>query len=253
MSEAGRAAEPGIDGLPGFRRRIRVEAAERAVVAMVEDDMHCMAVTLRHDGKAVLKVEPEMERAPWTTCPGAPVRLIDTFEGVLLSDVTSRRDKRLNCTHLHDLAVLAAAHAGGRGGLAYEILASDPVDGRRILEIRRNGEAIHRWIEDDGKLTEPAELAGQTLFTLRDWINAQPEPAQEAARLLQWGGIMAHGRTLPYEQQSIATSIPPNCFTFQPERAVHAVRVGKSFDFSDGSRVPLGEFGDRVASGFGEG
>lgn len=243
---AGQAPGPRVEQVPGYRRRMRVEARVGVVMAMLEDDMHCMAVFLRHDGRTVHSVEAIMERAPWTTCPGAQARLAETFAGRELAEVNARREKRANCTHLHDLAVLAAAHAADRGGLSYELFASDPVDGGRILEIRRDGVMLHQWIERDGKLAEPAQLAGQTLFTLRDWINAQEEPAQEAARLLQWGAIVAHGRTLPYERQSVATSMPPNCYTFQPERAVSAARIGKAHDFSQGSRVPLGEFGDRM-------
>lgn len=234
-----------VDDLPGYRRRIRVEAASDAVVAMLEDDLHCMAVTLRHDGKMVTAVEPVMDRVPWTTCPGAAAKLIETFAGQPLAEVTARREKKANCTHLHDLAVLAAAHAGDRGGLIYDVLATDPVEGERILEIRRDGAAVLQWVEQDGKLVAPVEVAGQTPFTLRDWINTLDEPRREAARLLQWGSIVAHARVLPPERQSNATKIPPNCYTFQPERAVHAIRNGKNLDFSDGSRVPLDRFGDK--------
>ena len=37
------------------------------------------------------------------------------------------------------LAVLAAAHAHDARGLLYEVFASDPVDGERVLEVRRDG------------------------------------------------------------------------------------------------------------------
>ena len=62
---------------------------------------------------------------------------------------------------------------------------------------------------------------------------------REAAKLLQWGAIIAHGRMIPLENQSDATRIPPNCYTFQPERAVHAKRVGRIIDFSASERQPL--------------
>lgn len=233
----------GVDDLPGYRRRIRIEPGEGAAVAMLEDDMHCMAVTLRHDGETVSAVEPVMDRAPWTTCPGARAQLVRTFAGQPLSEVTARREKRANCTHLHDLAVLAAAHALDMQGLTYDVLVSDPVEGERILELRRDGVRVLRWVEQDGKLVEPATAAGLALLSLRDWIAALPAPEQEPARLLQWAGLVAHGRTIPIEQQSIAANIPPNCYTFQPERAAFAVRNGVTRDFSDGSSVPLEGFG----------
>ncbi len=235
---------------PGFRRRIRIEAREGVCAAMLEDDIHCLAVTLRHDGTRVTSIEPRFDRLPWTTCPGAIDKLIATFAGLPLCEITARRDKKQNCTHFHDMAVLAAAHAGERGGLIFEIVATDPAGGKRLLEIRCDGEVLHSWVEQDGKLVKPAELAGQTLFVLRDWINRLAEPQREAARLLQWAAIVAHGRTIPLEQQSVASDIPPNCYTFQPERAAHAVRNGERRDFSDGSRLPLADFADRVLSAF---
>ncbi len=235
-----------LDGLPGFRRRIVVEARAGAVAAMLEDDIHCLGVILRHDGKRVTAIEPLFDRLPWTTCPGAMATLVDTFAGQPLAEVTARRDKKQNCTHFHDMAVLAAAHAGAASRVVFDIIATDAIDGLRSLEIRRDGEVLQRWSEQGGRLTEPAEIAGQTLFTLRDWIGSLSGQEQEAARLLQWAAIVAHGRTMPLERQSTASAMSPNCYTFQPERAVHAIRNGERRDFSSGSRVPLAGFGDRV-------
>ena len=234
------------DSRPGYRRRIRVEPRDNAVLAMVEDDLHCMAVILRHDGERIVAVDPVTERMPWTTCPDAAGTLVRTFVGLPIVQVTARRDKKANCTHLHDMAVLAAAHAFDRAGLTYDIIATDPAGGVRELEIRRNGDLAHRWIEIDGALAEPCGLAGLTLLTMRDWIASISGVDQEAARLLQWGSLVAHGRTMPIEQQSRATDLPPNCYTFQPERAVIAKRVGDRRDFSAGSIVPLAGFDVRM-------
>lgn len=234
--------------VPGYRRHIRLVPEDGAVLAMLEDDIHCMAVILRHDGQRVTAVEAEPERMPWDVCPGAVGQLTATFAGQPLSEVTARREKKLNCTHLHDLAVLAAAHAKDPGGLLYEIAVSDPVDGRRILELRRDGALAHRWIEDEGVLVEPAAMAGQSLLTLRDWIGTLRGAAQEGARILQWASLVAHGRTMPLEQQSLAADLPPNCYTFQPERAKYANRTGARYDFSDGKRVPLAGFDDRMTA-----
>src|SRR3546814_17138607 len=75
------------------------------------DLYHCMRVTLHHDGMIATRIEPELLRAPWTTCPGASAQLVETFTGVALADFPARGDKPINCTHLHDLALLAAVHA----------------------------------------------------------------------------------------------------------------------------------------------
>lgn len=228
-----------LDHLPGFRRRMRVDPAPGLVRAAVEDDYHCMHVVLRHDGVRITQAEGIMERAPWTTCPGAPLQLQQTFTGAALAEAAARGEKQSNCTHLYDLAILAAAHSADSEAIVYEMLVSDPVDGRNTAEIRRNGETVLTLGIERGAITAPAEIAGTPLMKLRGWIETLEPAAREAAKLLQWGAIIAHGRMIPIENQSDATRIPPNCYTFQPERAVHAVRVGKIIDFSAGDRQPL--------------
>jgi hypothetical protein len=233
-----------VDDLPGYRRRIRVEPRDGAVLAMLEDDLHCMAVTLHHADGVVIAVDPVMERVPWTTCPGARDKLIETFSGQPLAEVTARRAKRANCTHLHDLACFAAAHAGDHRSTTYDVLISDPRDEERLLELRRDGESLLRWRERDGKLIEPEGAAGLSLMMLRDWIETLSEPEKEPARALQWAGLVAHGRSMTIaEQQALAPSMPPNCYTFQPERRTIAIRNGPTRDFSEGSSAPL----DRLA------
>ncbi len=218
------------------------------VTAAVEDDYHCMAVTLHHDGAVVTHVDAVMDRAPWTTCPGAPAVLGATFTGVALSEVTARRDKQANCTHLHDLAVLAAAHTCDSARTEFDLFVADAVDGIVTAEIWRDGAMVLRLMLRDDVLIAPEELRGVSLMAMRDWVNALPPPQREAARLLQWGTLIAHGRAIPLEQQSDATRMPPNCYTFQPERAAVAKRVGQIFDFSDGSVEPLEHFS---GEGFG--
>lgn len=228
-----------LDGLPGFRRRFIVSPRPHAVRAAVEDDYHCMAVVLDHDGGRITAVRAEMDRAPWTTCPGAPAVLAATFTGTALAEASRRGEKQANCTHLHDLALLAAAHAEEQDELVYDILVSDPSEGLVRAEIRRNGATMLALAHRDDILVAPEAAAGVSLFALRDWIRALPHALQEPARLLQWGVILAHGRTLPMERQSDASRMPPNCFTFQDARKAGARRVGRVLDFSAGSQVPL--------------
>ncbi len=231
--------EPRLDDLPGFRRRFRIVPGRGLATAAVEDDFHCMTVALRHDGERIAGVEAKTIRAPWTTCPGAEPVLADTFIGVALAEVARRGLKQANCTHLYDLAVLAAAHAGDAEETIYDVLVADPVEGRIAAEARRNGVPVLRWTLAGIDLVEPAEVAGRNLMQLRDWIESLDPPLREAARILQWASLMAHGRQLPLEHQSDATRMPPNCYTFQPEMARQAVRVGKIIDFSKGGRAPL--------------
>jgi hypothetical protein len=224
--------QPQRCGVPGYRRRIRIVPQSGLVIALLEDDIHSMAVRLHHDGARVLRVEPLLDRMPWTTCPGAAAVLIETFTGAALGEVTVRKARKANCTHLHDLAVLAAAHARDPAETRFDIAVSDPVDGRRELSLQRDGRRVLHWSEQDGVLVSPPALAGRSLLSMRDAIAALDPHQAEAARLLQWAGLVAHGRTLPTERQSDAAQMAANCYTFQPEQALVARRVGRTIDFS---------------------
>jgi hypothetical protein len=198
-----------------------------------------MTVIVHHDGETAAAVEPLMHRVPWTTCPGAVEQLRSTFTGVPLAGFAERGEKTANCTHLFDLALLAAAHAHDQETLVYDILVSDPQDGQRRVELRRNGVPEFGWTEAGFRIVEPVELAGMTIDKLRPWIDTLDPQRQEAARLLRWGNMLANGRIIPLERQSDATRMPPNCYSFQPQRAVVAKRVGVIRDFSGGRSEPL--------------
>ena len=229
-----------LDQLPGYRRRLRVAPRPGSVDSELEDDFHRMSVTLFHDGRTVTRIDTSMERVPWTTCPGAAEQLRQTFAGVALVDFAVRGEKRENCTHLHDLATLAAAHALDREPLVYDILVSDPVDERRQVEMRLNGVRVLAWSDAGNRIVEPRELAGVALDKLRPWIESLPPERREPARLLQWGAIIAHGRTRPLDQQSDASALGiGRCYTFQARRVAAARRIGDIRDFSQGTTQPL--------------
>lgn len=225
--------------LQGFRRRFRITPAENSVCCQVEDDYHCMTVVVRHDGVTATSVESRMHRAPWTTCPGAEQQLKETFAGVRLDQFPARGEKIANCTHLYDLALLAARHARDQSPLVYDILVSDAIDGIRLAELRRDGETVLEWKEAGFAILEPEELAGMKLMDMQAWIRSLEPSLAEAARLLRWGNMLANGRSIPLERQSDASRMPPSCYTFQPERAGQARRVGEIRDFSRGAAQPL--------------
>jgi hypothetical protein len=231
-----------LDSLPGYRRRFIITPSLHCVRSDLEDDYHCMAVAVHHDGRVATRIEPVMARAPWTTCPGAVAELIATFTGVALDAFAERGAKQHNCTHLHDLAVLSAAHARDQSPLVYDILVTDPVEGRRSAEIRRNGTTLLSLSEASGRMTAPAAAAGLALDGLRPWIDSLEPALREPARLLRWGALVAHGRTVPWERQSDARRMRPgSCYTFQPARMAEAQRIGAIRDFSRGA-VPLADY-----------
>ena len=230
-----------IDDLPGYRRRLRVTPSSGRVLSELEDDYHCMAVTLHHDGHVATAVKPVMDRAPWSLCPGAVAVLEQTFVGTPLKHFPARGNKRANCTHLHDLAILAAAHAFDTSPTVFDILVSDPVAGRSEAELRRSGIAVLDWSVVKGRIIAPAPLAGLDLDNMRSWIESLDPDAQEAARLLRWGTMVAHGRTLPAGWASGTGNMASGsrCFTFQPHKVGEAKHVGAIRDFSRGTARPL--------------
>jgi Protein of unknown function (DUF2889) len=230
------ALQTPLDQLPGYRRRFRITPQPHAVRSELEDDYHRMSVTLHHDGTTVQRIEATMERVPWTTCPGAPQQLLRTFTGVAIAAVAARGEKRENCTHLHDLTTLAAAHAFDAAPLVYDILVADPIEGQRQVEMRRNGATVLAWIDQQNRIVAPQEIAGITLDKLRPWIESRPADLREAARLLQWGAIIANGRARALDKQSDASALGVGrCYTFQAERVAAAVRIPDIKDFSQGT------------------
>lgn len=209
----------------GFRRRILIEPGPSTVSAELEDDWHRMVVTLHHRDGTITRAVSDMKRWPWTTCRGAIDQLAETFCGVPLAEAARRGERTRNCTHLHDLALFAAAHAHETLTVAYDVRVSDPVRGRREARLARGGRPSLAWTFEDDLITEPAELAGRGLADLSDWIANLPREEREAARILRWAAIMAYGRAMVIETGTPATRFAGGaCYTFQPERAARAVR-----------------------------
>lgn len=231
----------------GYRRRILIEPAPGRVVAELEDDYHRMVVTLDHVDGIVTHVGSEMKRGPWTSCPGAMEQLEKTFIGVAFDDFVARGDKTLNCTHLYDLGLFAAAHADESAAVAYEVFVTDGVNGRRDARLWRDGTLLLDWrLEGDMFLAPPA-LAGTQMKTLGDWIALQDRTGAEAGRILRWASIIAQGRAMEIPAGLSATAFPSGaCYTFQPDRAQGSTRLpGADIDFSRPGAQPMA---DRAAA-----
>ena len=228
---------------PGYRRRILIEPTPGQVTAELEDDYHRMVVTLTHRDGVVTSVSSEMKRSPWTLCPGAMAELAVTFTGVPLAGFARRGEKTRNCTHLHDLALFAAAHAGEDRPTAYDILVTDPVAGVRVAHLARDGQPVLEWRLAGDVLQAPAELAGRGLFAMGDWIAAQDKAGAEAGRVLRWAAIIAHGRGMDMPAGSSAAAFPSGaCYNFQPDRAAHSTRrPGADVDFSKPGNAPMAD------------
>lgn len=229
-----------IDALPGFRRRILIEPAAGRVTAALEDDYHRMSVAVAHDCGIATAVTAATERVPWTTCPGAESQLTCSFAGLPLAGFGTVGERDRNCTHLHDLAQLAAAHANDAAPTTIDILVSDPIDGGRTAELRRNGVVAMCWQLDGARIAAPAVIAGRTLRELGDWIAGLDAAEKEAARMLRWGMMLAHGRHIVVEKDT--ERLPQGrCFSFQPDQFAVAQRRDPFLDFSVSRRALLAD------------
>lgn len=231
----------------GYRRRILIEPSAGLVTAELEDDYHRMVVSLTHADGVVTKVASEMKRSPWTMCPGAMDQLAATFTGVPLAGFAKRGEKTANCTHLHDLALFAAAHAGDTAPVAYDILVTDAVDDARRATLARNGAPLLDWTLVGAPMQEvfstPEELAGKPMSQLNDFIATQDKPTAEAIRILRWASMVAHGRVRDMPAGMSATEFPGgSCYNFQPDRApISTRRPGADIDFSKPGATPMAD------------
>lgn len=230
----------------GYRRRIVIEPEADRVTAELEDDYHRMVVVISHANGVVATIDSDMKRWPWTTCPGAIEQLRATFAGVALADMARQGGKKQNCTHLHDLAVFAAAHAGESAPIAYDVIVTDPIDGVRAARLARNGASVLGWTLEGDLFVSPADLAGRRIGELNDVIQHLDAAAAEAVRILRWASILALGRAMDIPAGLAATSFPlGSCYTFQPEHAVVSTRrPGVDTDFSLPGAEPLADRAD---------
>jgi hypothetical protein len=229
-----------------FRRRIRLERHGNAIRGALEDCNHGFKVNVHFDEKSrkVTGLEPDFKRIPFTTCPGAaePLgRLIGASIDSTVPELYKIAPPLQNCTHLHDLTLLAINHAGrGEDVLQYDIEVTDAEDNLSWLRVWRNDELIHEWQAKYGEIVAPAGLQGKPLFQgFFGWAGKITDPVeQEAAFVLQKGNLVAIGRMIDVEGMAGGLAIDESdrhaCHTYSPEHAKQAVRLaGTTRDFTD--------------------
>ena len=248
------AIRPWGEGI--YRRRIRLCSTRGGVVADLEDDFHRFRVMLEHDGHRLTRVRGEARRYPWSACPGATEPL-KALAGMALSPdcraVADHADPRTNCTHLFDLAGLAAAHAAaGRSRRQYDVEVPDRKEGRTSPRLQRDGAPRLAWELDDHEIREPAPFAGRSLSgrAFLEWARAElSEDLAEAACVLRRASYIAIGRSTPLDRIRQAKVFLPriqgSCHTFTPGIAETATRVvGSTLDFSDAPERLLADLRD---------
>jgi hypothetical protein len=238
MPWARQLADIPLDGI--FRRQIDLRAWDgHTVVGWLEDEFHHFGVTLIHDGGHIRDVRVATPRHPWSTCAGAGVPLRALIGQPLTgrcADAAALVDMRSNCTHLLDLASLAAAHAwSGRVQRRYHGTVqplSDVVDGaaRGALRatLRRDGREVLGWDLLGYAITAPATMAGRgILHGFREWTDSLDPADAEDALVLRRVAFVSFGRRVNIQRVAVAADLGqgPVCHTFQPERSASAVRM----------------------------
>lgn len=222
-------------GVAGLRRQVRFDPSPGRVRAEVEDDFHNFVVTLRHESGRIIAVETESPRHPWTTCPAAGAFLASRLEGMRLGDVAATPSPLSHCTHMLDLAIVAAAHARDDSAGRFDMFVGDAEGARRVAELWRDGRCVLRW-QLDGDLIVAGAAVGRQLRRLREWIAAEPSWLEAPARLLRRAIFISAGRIHDYEHLATAADSPRQlgaCFTYQPDRAPSARPMrGSKRDFT---------------------
>lgn len=227
-----------------FRRRIRLIAAADSVRTALEDGTHSMRLVLRHDGTRIAGFDPEFLRIPVDTCPGAiePLRkLIGTPLATPLRAVLAAHDPRLQCTHLHDLALLAMAHASRRGTRQYDIEVPDEHPGAVWSRVLRDGSEVHRWQTFHGRILAPEPFAGLPMLRgFAAWASerfAADADALEAALILHKGYLVSSSRR--YDMSSKIgqpvqqfTLMHGACYTYSPEIVGRGIWLSRVRDFT---------------------
>jgi len=219
-------------------RTVRVAVRLNEVRAVVEDDFHHFRVTVHHDGESIVSVTGDALRRPWSYCSEAAEQL-HKLVGMKLStlgiEVADHADRRLQCTHLFDLAGLAIATAGrGIASLRYDMRVADAVEGYRSAHLSQDGVRVLEWDLHQTRIVSASIYKDQDLrINFADWAQRSLSAGEcEAALSLRRAVFISNGRKVDLDLMAH----PPatgGCFTLQPERAPDATRVmGSTRDFT---------------------
>jgi len=232
---------------PGLWRRIVLQPGDGWIAGALEDDMHRFHLRIDHAGGIISAARAEAVRHPWTACPGAAPHIAAELVGAALEDV-ARRDATLHCTHLYDLAVLVAAHAGDTEPTWFDIHVADRAGTRTTATLAKDGVERLRWQLDGTMIVGPGEFAGRDIKRVSQWKHEYGQDIVEQAPLLRRVVFISGGRAfdpppdLPYASQQGPARIGV-CFNFQLPRAEASVRRNPwHHDFSAGGPEPLAGF-----------
>ena len=225
-------------GIPGVRRSQLIVPGPGLVEAAVEDDFHHFRVALHHDGGVVRKiVAGAVERWPWTTCPAAADHLAQRLTGARLDALAAVDRPQAHCTHMHELALLAASHAEDAAPVLYSSFIADASGGTQDAEVWINGEPALAMTVRGSLIVAGGALAGRDFRQYRQWESEVPVDERRVLKVMRRMVQITGGRGFDYGATPTAAHIGPStgaCYTFQPERAAEALLTMDKRDFSFG-------------------
>lgn len=261
-SQEGERSRPSLPartdyGAGCFRRRIVLEATSSGVRGELADDFHHFAVDLTIRDGRVAGVEGEGIRVPWATCPGALASLRALVDLPLTRDLRGLHRStapRTQCTHLHDLACLAVAHADrlaveGDDRRVLEVALPDRVAGettatldqRTASEKSETSFRLEWQIEGNLIASSTADVFSGVPLSGRAFqavlgVTQDPDLV-EAAWVLQRAVFVGTGRRHDFERmptaETFASVVGGACHSFAPERVAEAKKIpGTVRDFS---------------------
>ncbi len=221
-----------------FRRRLHWRALPGRVEVALEDSNHGFRLQLAHDGQRITQVFAEPLRFPFTTCPEA-VAQVQVLLGLELTAVAEQRaalPQATNCTHLIDMALLAAAHAADVGTeRLYDIAVTDECEGITQARIACDGQLVHEWAIRAHVIETPPSFAGRPAMRgFYAWVVDELEGmAREAAQALQRGYFIAQSRrwnTRPIEEHPASTDgiAVGACYSYNTGAVERALRINGS-------------------------
>lgn len=230
-----------------YRRRLRIKKTLDMVVADLLDDYHEMACTLHHDGTHITRIGAYIQRAPFSTCPGASAATRE-LEGLPLS--ISRKAlygegrARRNCTHIFDLIGFAISQAlSERWITVLNFVVPDLSSNGSRVGVTQDGRTVLEWtVNSDEVILEPVEHSGRSLFGgFSHWAEANFSGFElELVLHLQKAIFVSRGRRylIGDESENSIRDEPDRlgaCFTFsEPQFSVAKPNADYVRDFTSG-------------------
>ncbi len=247
---------------PGLWRRIVLQPGPGWIGGALEDDMHSFRIRLDHKDGRITKAFARPVRTPWSMCPGAADHIAKELTGELLVDVANR-DPLKHCTHLFDLAVLAAAHAGDTQRTTFDMRVADRIGatelggGRTSGTLSVNGVEKMRWLLDGTAIVGTERYAGRDMKGVSRWKHEYPPEEAEWATVLRRAIFVSPARQYdpPFGRKAgeMGEFRKGVCFNYQPPQIDESEPLFDKRDFSMSGRKPLQDIDHmKEFSGMGE-